>query len=699
MIASRCRDNKGAQAPVPDDFPASASADLAAFNRIILITLLAGSFLIAVGSALSGQDHPTTILAAVNTLCYAILLVALPAIGANAAILGATVCLLVSVLYAMAVGHGLNDVAIVILPAVTIVGSLLLKRLQFLLVSLAMIVAVLAIGIAQARGRLAPGTSAALDVVDVLTPPIVLGASSLLCALLVDALRKSIARATESERSYREIFNATHEAIFIHEASSGRIIDVNNTMLAMYGYTHAEALQMTIGDLSSKEPEFSQERAMALLSRAAREGPQVFDWRARRKEGVEFWVEITLRNATIGKSRRTLAVVRNVNDRKRIEEQLRHSEKMQVIGKLAGGIAHDFNNQLTGMMGYVDLLLAKKDNAAEVERYATGLLNATMHARDLTSKLLTFARRGQQRHILVDLHATIIEVEGLLKRSIDPRIEIRLDLGARRTATIGDPAQLEAAFLNLGLNARDAMPEGGVLTLRTRDVDVERAIREWYGDVEPGTYLELQVTDTGQGIDVVTRKMIFEPFFTTKSQGTGMGLATVYSTIESHHGAIDVASTPGRGSTFRIWLPAISSDGVAHAEIAPALASLPGLRVLVAEDEPIVAAATIEMLVSLGCRVTHREDGQAALAIFRASPGDFDVVILDIVMPRLSGAETLLAIRAIRRDAVIILISGYEADANVTRLLDQGAAAFLKKPFRLAELDEIIRRVAGKKPQ
>jgi CheY-like chemotaxis protein len=318
-------------------------------------------------------------------------------------------------------------------------------------------------------------------------------------------------------------------------------------------------------------------------------------------------------------------------------------------------------------------------------------VRSASRAADLTAKLLAFARRGKSLSVAVDLHALIREVMLLLERSIDPRVTLKAELDAASPVTLGDPTQLQNALLNLGLNARDAMPNGGTMTFQTDMVTREGSIRDVGWDAEPGRHVRVEVSDTGTGMDMNTLRKLFEPFFTTKPQGTGMGLAAVYGTVKAHRGTIDVDSIPGEGTTFTLYLPHHSGEPVPDSR--PRTSAPEGklnAHVLVAEDEPAVASVVSGMLEHLGCRVTVCSDGEQALTAYGAAPDAFDLVLLDMTMPRVSGSDTFARIRTINPDAVVVLASGYAADAGAQRLLDGGAAGFLRKPFRVGDLSRVL---------
>jgi signal transduction histidine kinase/PAS domain-containing protein len=378
-----------------------------------------------------------------------------------------------------------------------------------------------------------------------------------------------------------------------------------------------------------------------------------------------------------------------------LRDQLRHAEKMQAIGHLAGGIAHDFNNQLTGIVGYAELLRRGLPAGSPMFGHAERILLATKRAADLTSQLLAFARRGKYLEVSVDVHRTIREVVTLLEHSIDKRITIEEDLGATAHVMKGDPSQVQSALLNLALNARDAMPQGGTLRFSTRlvDLDPDACARTGF-DIEPGRYVQVVVADTGVGMDRDVKARAFEPFFTTKApgKGTGMGLAAVYGTVESHRGAVTLESEPGRGATVTLFLPLSMDEDVDTEPVAEVDKTDTRASVLLVDDEDMVREVTREMLSLLGYRVTDCSDGLAALSLFRERSASFDLVILDLVMPSIGGLDLFMAMREIDPNVRVILASGFSLGGDAQRILDEGAKAFLQKPYRA---DELARTVAG----
>jgi CheY-like chemotaxis protein len=322
-----------------------------------------------------------------------------------------------------------------------------------------------------------------------------------------------------------------------------------------------------------------------------------------------------------------------------------------------------------------------------------------MRSADLTRELLAFARRGKTSHRAVECHALIEEVAALLTRSIDKRITIEQRLQQGKLFTLGDPSLLENAVLNLALNARDAMPGGGVLRFETKSILIQQGLRSATipASLPAGEYVQLSVSDTGLGMDAATRARIFEPFFTTKSHGHGMGLAAVYGTVQLHGGMVTVQSTPGAGTTFDMYLPRVAPpqemdrDSEVGLVIRQGSAEFAGVRVLLADDEPDVAQIIARGLEQFGAKVEVRRDGKDALNRFRQAPADFDLVILDQMMPELTGTQVLSLIRAQHATVPVLLTSGYTGEEEQAALA--AADALLKKPFSIVELQITVRKL------
>jgi len=382
-------------------------------------------------------------------------------------------------------------------------------------------------------------------------------------------------------------------------------------------------------------------------------------------------------------------ILRDVTEENRLHQQLTETQKMESIGRLAGGVAHDFNNLLTGIMGYTELLNINLKEHDECRIYLKGILEASERARDLVQQLLTFSRKNPREIKPVNMHTVIGHVISLLQHTMDRRISVSRHLSAVCMDVMGDRSQLQNALLNLGVNARDAMPSGGSLTVTTRNVtlDAIQCARYPY-PIVPGLYFELTLTDTGTGMDRETITHIFEPFFTTKGKmgGTGLGLAAVYGTVKDHGGFIDVTSKPGQGTTFRIGFPAHYAKSSAVEEVnEPHTANGTGC-IMIVDDEYIVAKTISELLRSLGYSTLTAVNGRDALSVYERNRDQIDLVVLDMIMPELNGEETFRELKRLNPDIKVMMCSGYIQDFRVEELLKLGILDFLHKPFLKNEL-------------
>jgi PAS domain S-box-containing protein len=387
-----------------------------------------------------------------------------------------------------------------------------------------------------------------------------------------------------------------------------------------------------------------------------------------------------------------LARRRAESEKANLEEQLRQSQKMEAVGTLAGGIAHDFNNLLTGILGYADMLGAGGLSPEQSKKAADVIEKAARRAADLTQQLLGFARKGKYQNIPVDLHATIHEATSLLGRTLDKSIALQQNLRARDPFVLGDPVQVQQVILNLAVNARDAMVQGGTLTFSTERVSLNTAPENLSPTGQPREYIKLTVSDTGCGIPPQVQQRIFEPFFTTKEQGkgTGMGLSMVYGIVKNHGGSICVASEVDKGTRFEILLPATKRpDLVAEDDRVRTRTGQPA-TILVVDDEELVRQVAQTMLENLGYGVRTARDGQEAVALYRESYGQIDLVVLDMIMPRMGGRETFLLLKEINPEVRAILSTGCSMDETTQRILDEGMLGFAQKPYVLDELADTV---------
>jgi len=497
-------------------------------------------------------------------------------------------------------------------------------------------------------------------------------------------------KLSETERLYRAVYDSTGDAIFIIDGEAGRILDVNRAMLEMYRVDRDRALEMGAGELSAEVFPYTQAEANRRMNLALTGEPQLFEWLARRGDDDTFWVEIFLKAMEAPAGPRVLAAVRDISERKAAEQELNQFQKMESVGQLAGGIAHDFNNLLSGILGSAELL-SLQTRSDEDRELAEMIINTTQRAAELTGRLLAFSRKGVIVAGPVDLHEVVLDVVTILQHSIDKRIALVHELEAEPHVVTGDRSQLQNAIMNLALNARDAMADGGTLTIATRNIELDEArCSTSLFELQPGAHLVLTVADTGVGIDSETRDHIFEPFFTTKDvgKGTGLGLATVYGTIKEHHGSITVASRQGLGTTFTLILPADSTDDL-EAQ-APLTVHTGTGCILLVDDEETVRLTAARSLRSLGYEVILARDGSEGVAMFTRRYNEIDLVILDMIMPKMSGRQAFLAMREVDPAARILIASGYSHHESMTAMLNDGVQGFLRKPYRRADLSSVV---------
>ncbi|MEI6969918.1 MAG: transporter substrate-binding domain-containing protein [bacterium] len=379
-------------------------------------------------------------------------------------------------------------------------------------------------------------------------------------------------------------------------------------------------------------------------------------------------------------------------ERQRVDEQIRQSQKLEAMGQLAGGVSHDLNNLLAPILGNAQLLLMELGADKDKGVLAQEIVSAAKRAGELTKQLLAYARKGKFQVIQVDIHSSIHEVTTLLQRSIDKLIEVKEDLQAAKPVIMGDPTQINGAFLNLGVNARDAMPNGGQLIFSTRMITADKEIcRRLSHEITPGEYLQVRVSDTGTGMTKEVRQRLFEPFFTTKQigKGTGLGLAAVFGCVKNHHGTITVESEPGKGTTFSILLPAV---GKATTEEKKEAAFTQGTgHVLIIDDEETVRRFLGRTLEKLGYRVSLCQDGVAGVEFYKNNFKEIDLVILDMIMPNLDGKGALTQLKKINPAINALIVSGYSTDKTAVECMKLGARGFLAKP---CQIDELARSVS-----
>ena len=436
------------------------------------------------------------------------------------------------------------------------------------------------------------------------------------------------------------------------------------------------------------------------LWRAVRSGERCdLDFRVVDPSGRIRW--LSLRGQATGPDgtakTRVVGLVMDVTDRHQLEEQLLQSQKLEAIGRLAGGVAHDFNNLLTGILGYAGFALKSIPPGHPAHIDIVEIERAGERAAALTGQLLSYARRQMVAPKLVQLDQLMQNLENLLKRLLGEDVSLQTRYADNLWPARIDPGQFEQVILNLAVNARDAMPDGGQLTVETRNATLDEAYTAQHPEVAPGPYVMLAVTDTGHGMDETTQARIFEPFFTTKEQGkgTGLGLAVIYGIIKQAGGHIWVYSEPGKGTTFKVFLPRATGEDELAPELESAdVASVAGTEaLLVVEDEPVVRSLAVRALVDQGYRVLQAADGPSALATARAYDGELHLLVTDVVMPGMNGRELADRLAADRPGIRVLYVSGYTDHAVVRHGVLEEGIAFLSKPFDLRDLTRTVREV------
>ncbi len=397
-------------------------------------------------------------------------------------------------------------------------------------------------------------------------------------------------------------------------------------------------------------------------------------------------------------SERAIREWNGIADRKRLEAQLRQSQKMEAVGHLAGGIAHDFNNILTAIMGYGNLLAEMVGEQSNLKPLIDPILRSAERAADLTRQILAFSRKQRLSPKKTELNSLIDGIHKLMLRLIGEDIAIKINYSARKIFVMVDPGQIEQVLMNLCTNARDAMPRGGILSIGTSVVDLDEHDAGLHELEEPGAYALISLSDTGRGIDEETRRMIFEPFFTTKvvGKGTGLGLSIVYGIIKQHKGQISVYSERGIGTTFKIYLPLLASpqEDQIPAERQAAVPVLKGTEtILLAEDNPEARKLLTLVLKESGYRVIAAVDGEDAVRRFSEYGDEIDLLLFDVVMPGKSGKDACNLIRQIRPEVKVLFMSGYTADIIIDKGLAQNDFNFIAKPVSPRELRLKVRGV------
>jgi two-component system cell cycle sensor histidine kinase/response regulator CckA len=523
----------------------------------------------------------------------------------------------------------------------------------------------------------------------------------LLATLGKAAEKRRLARALrESEERYRLLVESITDAVLFTDVE-GRLVLVNSQASALTGYPREELSGRSVVSLLAPE---SVAEAEERLAEAAVGEPVVRAFQAEllRRDGRRSWTEVTI--SRVRRDDRVvgcLFVVHDVTDRRQLEEQLRHAQKMEAVGQLAGGIAHDFNNLLTVISGRAMFLHERLGPVHAWRRDVEQIMATADRAVELTRRLLAFSRRQVLQPRVMDPNASLAGLEPLLRQLIGEHITLIVRPGPALGRVRADPGQIEQVIMNLAVNARDAMPRGGRLVIETADAELDVGYARRHGEVSPGPYVLMAVSDTGVGMDAATRARIFEPFFTTKplGEGTGLGLAMVYGIVKQSGGHVAVYSEVGRGSTFKIYLPRVADDGEPLPARPPVVwPAGGGETILLVEDEAGVRELAREVLEEAGYPVVEASDPEQALRIAEQHDGPIHLLLTDVVMPRIDGPELARRLLAARPRLKVLFMSGYTDGAVAEQRLLERGTAFLQKPFTPDALARKVRQVLDALP-
>jgi two-component system, cell cycle sensor histidine kinase and response regulator CckA len=503
------------------------------------------------------------------------------------------------------------------------------------------------------------------------------------------ALHEERARAEQAlkawEERYRMLFERNSAGVY-RAALDGRILDLNLACARIFGYaSREEALNHTLWDVASSAAEMQKLIALVQKQKTFAD----LEVGLRRVDGRPVWVlgSASLIESEDGKPASIEGTLIDITDRKRLEQQLRQSAKMEAVGRAAGGLAHDFNNLLTAILGYSDLLLERLPANSQLSRYAVEVKKASERAFSLTRRLLTVSRQQVVAPQVLNLNAVVADMQKMLRQLMREDIELVIQLEPQLETVKADPGRIEQVILNLALNSRDAMAKGGRLTIETANIELpqpsDRMISE-QPNIRAGHYVMLAVSDTGCGMDSETQTRIFEPFFTTKGndQSAGLGLSTAYDVVKQSRGYVSVRSEPGHGTTFKVYLPR-AEEKSSPARPPETLGKAPkgSETILLVEDEDAVRELMRMALLAKGHKVLQAASGEDALKICEEHSGPIHLMVTDVIMPRVGGQELARRLAALRPETKVLYISGYTGEGSGWPEVSNAETAFLQKPF------------------
>ncbi|MEW6486704.1 MAG: PAS domain S-box protein [Thermodesulfobacteriota bacterium] len=498
-------------------------------------------------------------------------------------------------------------------------------------------------------------------------------------------------KAVEQEELYRSLLRSIPDPVALYDLE-GNAVYLNPSFTETFGFTAEEMVGRRIPFVPEAEAPGTAETIRQVLAGQPCRG---FETRRLARDGriLDVVLSSSVYHDHRGKAAGIVVVLRDVTRSRQVEHQLLQAQKLEAVGTLASGIAHDFNNLLQAITGYAELSLAERPEG-RTARFLAGIEEAARRGSDLVKNLLAFSRAGQPRRHVVDLGAEVRRIAEILERTFPKMIRIRQEGADHPVLVWGDPAQLEQVLLNLATNARDAMPDGGTLTFRLETLAADSPLLPSGAGPPAQRWVLLAVSDTGRGMAPEVAEHAFEPFYTTKGvgQGTGLGLYSTYGIVQRHGGHLTFETAQGRGTAFRLLLPAAEAPDVAPAPEDPAApAAGREATVLVADDDPAVVEVVADYLDHAGYRVLTARSGEEALAVFGRNPEAVDLVLLDLGMPGMGGRKCLRQLLRIRPAARVLVASGYSPAEHAEATVEEGAAGFVGKPYRLRELGARIR--------
>jgi PAS domain S-box-containing protein len=494
-----------------------------------------------------------------------------------------------------------------------------------------------------------------------------------------------------------QVIDTSPNLIFVKDIN-GKFTLANKAAAEVHGTTAENLIGKTDADFGLNAEDVERFRQSDHEVITTKQPKFIAEEKVTTKTGEERWYQTTKAPLILSEDSTplVLGVAVDITERRKLEQQLLQSQKMDAIGRLAGGVAHDFNNLLTVIIGYSELLLYQLQPNDPIRSSIQDIHKAAERAASLTSQLLAFGRKQIFQTKIIDLNSLIVNLEKMLGRLLGEDVEIKVSQSLDLKKIVADPSKIEQVIINLALNAREAMPEGGKLIITMANVELDEQYTREHIDVKPGQYVILAISDTGYGMDEKTLEHIFEPFFTTKEtgKGTGLGLATVYGIVKQSGGHIWVYSEPNHGTMFKIYFPqAVEANGVQVKTDELDQSPRGTETVLLAEDEDLVMNLATRVLREKGYSVIKASNGEEALQIAHTYKGKIDLLLTDVVMPRISGRALANKIGLVRPDIKILFISGYTGDAIAHRGILEPGTAFLEKPFTPASLALKVREV------